>query len=156
MAHHSAIFRTVIGTMVVAGLILLGACDQMVNSPFPEVAGTYTGTTIMDGTLIDPIEIGTMRIKVVQSGSQVTISTSMTFFDETIELPDITGEINETGFFTATGGGFSGDSSFSDPHCGRLTPRGATLSFSDGTARWVEYYRTDNCREILFSTNLSR
>lgn len=156
MAHYYSPFRTVIGTMIVASLTLLGACDEMANSPYPEVAGTYTGTTIMDGTLIDPIEIGTMRIEVVQSGSQVTISTTTTFLGETVELPDITGEINQTGFFTATGGGFSGDSSFSDPLCGTLTPRSATLSFSGRTARWVEYYRTDYCGEILFSTNLSR
>ncbi|MDE0221194.1 MAG: hypothetical protein OXJ90_18145 [Spirochaetaceae bacterium] len=110
----------------------------------------------MDGTLIDPVEIGTMRIKVVQSGSQVTVSTTTTFFGESVDLPDITGEINKTGFFTATGGGFSGDESFRDPVCGALTPRSATLSFSGRTARWIEYYTTDFCGEILFSTNLSR
>ena len=44
-------------------------------------------------------------MSVAQVGSQLTITFDATFLGETLQLPAVTGTINATGFFAATGGG---------------------------------------------------
>ena len=68
-----------------------------------------------------------MHMVLVQAGAQLTITGSMMLLGETVELPPVTGTVNETGFFTATTGGFSG--TVSDETCGTLTTTHATLTF---------------------------
>ena len=43
----------------------------------------------------------------------------MILLGETVELPAVTGTVNETRFFTATAGGFS--DTVNDENCGTLT-----------------------------------
>lgn len=135
-----------------AWLILLAvACSDPTGPSFPDVAGTYTGTVTLSlsgGGSVD----GSMSMVVAQSDEQLTITGSITFLGETTQLPAITGTINETGFFTATAGGFSGSTS-SDPQCGTWTPTSSTLTFSGGTARLQESASSPFCGTLnLFGT----
>ncbi len=120
---------------------------------FPNVAGTYTGALafIADGV---QLATGSGRMTVVQSGSQLTITGSMTFVGVTIQLPAITGNVNQTGFFSATSGGAA--SSVTDPTCGIITTTSSTLTFSGSTARYVENATTDFCGTLQISGTLTR
>jgi len=126
------------------------ACSDLTGPSFPDVAGTYAGTVTLSlsgGGSVD----GSMRMVVAQSDEQLTITGSITFLGETTQLPAITGTINETGFFTATAGGFSGTTS--DPQCGTWTPTSSTLTFSGGTARLQESASSPVCGSLnLFGT----
>ena len=95
-----------------------------------------------------------MRIVVRQSGAQVTITGSLTFLGETLELPAITGTINATGFFTATAGGFAG--TVDDPTCGRITTTSSSLTFTGRTARYTETANTQFCGTWNLSAVLTR
>ena len=94
------------------------------------------------------------RLTVVQSGSQLTITGSLTVFGQTVQLPAVTGTVNETGFFTATAGGFA--TSVDDTTCGRIAVTSATLTFAGNTARYVENDKTDFCGNWLFSGTLTK
>ncbi len=94
-------------------------------------------------------------MNVVQSGSQLTITASMSFGGTTIEIPAIIGNVNETGFFTATGGGGAASSS-TDPNCGTITTTSTTLAFSGNTARYVENATSDFCGNLQLSGTLTR
>lgn len=97
---------------------------------------------------------GSMNMVVAQSDEQLTITGSITFLGETTQLPAITGTINETGFFTATAGGFSG--STSDPNCGTWTTTSATLTFSGATARLQESASSPLCGTLSLFGTLTR
>ena len=92
---------------------------------------------------------------VVQAGSQLTISGSLTFPGMTVQLPAVTGMINETGFFTATSGGFSTGAA-SDDICGTITPTSSTLTFSGSTAQLHESATTDFCGTLTLDATLTR
>ena len=95
---------------------------------------------------------------VVQAGSQLTISGSMTFDGVTMQLPKVTGTINETGFFTATAGtdGFSPGAAASDDTCGTITSTSSTLTFSGSTAQLHESATTDFCGTLTLDATLTR
>lgn len=137
-----------------AWLILLAiACSDLTGPSFPDVAGTYTGTVTLSlsgGGSVD----GSMSMVVAQSSEQLTITGSITFLGETTQLPAVTGTINETGFFTATAGGFSGTTS--DPQCGTWTTTSSTLSFSGGTARLQESASSAFCGTLNLFGMLTR
>ncbi len=97
---------------------------------------------------------GSASLTVVQSGSQLTITGSMTFFGETAELPAITGTINSTGFFTPTGGGFSSEAA--DPTCGTITTSSSTITFSGSSLRLVESASSEFCGTLSLSGTLTR
>ena len=140
-------------------LLITGCGDDggpVAPSPpqFPQVAGTYNGTLTLTFSLVSDTLTGSMRMVVVQAGSQLTITGSMMFLGETVELPAVTGTVNETGFFTVTAGGFSG--TVSDETCGTLTTTSATLTFSGSTARITETATTEFCGNIQLSGTLTR
>ena len=132
-------------------ILLVVACSSDPTGPsFPDVAGTYTGTVTLSLSDAGSVD-GSMSMVVAQSGEQLTITGSITFLGETTQLPAITGTINETGFFTATAGGFSGTAS--DPQCGTWTTTSSTLTFSGGTARLQESASSPSCGNLnLFGT----
>ena len=133
-------------------ILLVVACD-LTGPSFADVAGTYTGTVTLSlsgGGSVD----GSMSMVVAQSDAELTITGSMTFLGETTQLPAITGTINETGFFTATAGGFSG--STSDPQCGTWTTTSSTLTFSGGTARLEESASSPSCGNLSLFGMLTR
>ena len=121
---------------------------------YPQVAGTYTGPLTFSSSLLSTELTGSMRMTVVQSGAQITVNGSVTFLGETEELPAFTGTINETGFVTVTGGGFSG--TVSDPDCGTIATTSGTLTFSGRTARIHETATTDFCGNFTLSGTLTR
>ncbi len=148
--------RASFAAMVVCALVSVG-CNSNPTAPssgaIPNVAGTYSGTLAWD---VDGQRLANLptRIVVVQSGSQLTITGALTVEGTTINLPAVTGVVNETGFFTATGGGVGG--SVDDPSCGLITPISTSLTFSGNTARYVENDNTQFCGQWAFSGTLTR
>ena len=70
----------------------------------PNVAGTYSGpltitASAAGGALMVNLS-GTMQITVVQAGAQLTITGSISIFEETNALQAVTGTVNETGLVT--------------------------------------------------------
>ena len=146
-------------TLILVTFVLATGCGDSGNpvgpSPtsIPNVAGTYSGS--VTATITSPLdsETGSMRMSVVQVGSQLTITGEITFPGETFQLPALTGTINATGFFTATGGGVT---SASSDECGTANATSSTLTFSGNTARLVETLTTQYCGNLSVSATLSR
>ena len=120
----------------------------------PNVAGTYSGSATATSSLDSEQLTGSIRMSVVQVGSQLTITFEITFLGETLQLPAVTGTINATGFVTATGGG-SVPSGSSD-ECGTFNTTSSTLTFSGNTARLVETLTTQYCGDVWVSATLYR
>ncbi len=119
-----------------------------------QVAGTYTGpvTLVVAGS---STTAGSARMVVAQSGSQLTITGSVTISGQTIQIAAVTGTINATGFFNATGGGSLTDT-IQEPTCGTMRATSSTLTFSGSTARFVEDYTTTRCGPVQVSATLRR
>lgn len=142
--------RTASGWLI---LLAVASCGELTGPSFPDVAGTYTGTVTLSlsgGGSLD----GSMRMVVAQAGAELTITGSITFLGETTQLPAITGTVNETGFFTATAGGFSGTTS--DPECGTWTTTSSTLTFSGATVRLQETASSPYCGTLSAFGTLTR
>ncbi|MYN65479.1 MAG: hypothetical protein F4X11_10685 [Acidobacteria bacterium] len=138
--------------------IVVAACDgssPAAPSPYPDVAGAYSGTVVLvvDELGQEPIN-GTMRIDVTQSGSQVTVSGSMSLFGETEEIGTVTGTINEAGEFMFPGDSFVSEAA-NDPDCGE---HGVTMSlvFSDGTATFGQVVETAECGQFRLNATLTK
>ena len=116
-------------------IVATAACggDSRPTAPAPQpqiptVAGTYRGpltiTASIDGGAVMVSLSGTMQLTVVQAGTQLTITGSISIFDETSALDAVTGTVNDTGLVT-----FPPDSvvntapiPIGDDTCGTLTP----------------------------------
>ena len=141
--------------LLVATTLVLAGCNSPTDpsGQFPAVAGTYAGVLnwTANGVAVSDL---TARLNVVQAGSQLTITGSITVLGQTIQLPAFTGNINQTGFFTATSGG--GASTGVDPTCGTISTTSATLAFTGNTARYVENATTQFCGSWVISGTLTR
>ncbi len=114
-------------------------------SQYPNVTGTYNGSFTLTSSTTGTVRTGTMSMDVVQSGSQVTVSSSMTSSGEKIEFPVFSDRIDRTGLLQTTfDGGWIGKFS----NCQYVALR---LYFSGQTAKYTE----DGCGLILDAT-LSR
>lgn len=135
--------------------VLLAGCGDgdPVGPQYPQVTGTYTGGATLSAPQLGATITGTARAVVVQSGSQVTITGSLTFEGETTAVPAVTGTINETGFFTATSTGIVGSPS---GVCGTVRPVSASLTFAGRTLRWEESQETALCGLISIEAVLTR
>ena len=140
---------------MVAALIAASACDM---TRIPRVAGTYTGTmTIQLGTLLGQAP---MRLTVEQSGSQVTVSGSVTYEGYSFGLPAMNGTVDATGTFTAEGiaGGmvaaFSPTTSSSP--CGTIDGGWFTLTFSGNEADFTLAGQTSRCGLVSYHATLTR
>ena len=142
-------FRTGVFTTIPATVGRLTTAPP--DPTFPNVAGTYTGP--LDLTFAGVTVTLSAGMTVVQSGSQLTITGYASFAGEIIQLPAVTGNINQTGFFTATSG-FASD--IDDPTCGHITTTSSTLTFSGNTARYVETATSSFCGNISISGTLTR
>lgn len=149
-----------LAVVVVLSLVFV-ACDEGGGSPaspssrVPDVAGTYTGTLHLTSSLGSQQVPLQMRMVVVQSGSQLTITGSVSFGGRRVELPAVTGTINQTGFFTLRSGGFYGNTA-DDPECGRITTTSSSLTFSGRNARYQETANTQYCGTLQISGTLTR
>lgn len=145
---------------LVLAVVLTGCGADSPTAPtaptlqIPDVAGTYTGPlTLLAVTAMTTLQ-GSARFDVAQAGAQLTISGSITFLGETVQLPaPITGTINATGFFTPTSGWVE---EVNDPDCGRVTSTSASITFSGRTMRLVETASTDFCGNFELSGSLNR
>ena len=144
-------------------LVIVAGCGDDAGSPtaptapqFPQVAGTYAGPlTITSSNAPQEPLIGSAQLNVVQAGSQLTITGSITLFGVTQQLPAVTGMINETGFFTASAGGFSSATADAGD-CGIIRETSSTLTFSGSTARLHESATTDFCGNLTMDGTLNR
>ena len=148
-----AVRSVVVGVLTV---LLTSACGESPTAPssqIPNVAGTYTGsvTLSVDGRRLGS---GTARMTVVQAGSQLTITGSLTVSGTTVQITAVTGTINQTGFFTPSRRSFT--NRVTDPTCGTITPVDASLTFAGTTARYVENATTTFCGTWQFSGTLRR
>lgn len=117
---------------------------------------TYSGTVVLVAGEPGRQEAinGTMRIVVTQSGSQVTVSGSITFFGEAEEIGPTPGTINEAGEFTFSGDGLVGET-MNDPDCGESSVT-MSLVFSDGTATLNQVVETVACGQFHVSATLPK
>ena len=136
--------------MVVA-LIAASACNM---TGVPQVAGTYTGTaTFVVGTTVAEIP---MRLIVEQSGSQVTVTASMTYQGRTSGFPAMTGTIGATGAVIITEIAGVTAPLVSDFGCGTVRGGYFTLTFSGREAHWNMAFEYSRCGAIGYSAVLTR
>lgn len=140
------------------GLVLLTGflvpCDSTEDDPwYHSLAGTYTGELTVSTAELNLS--GSMTATVEQSGSQVTLSGSVQLLGQRQTLATITGTVNNTGFFTLSGGEYSG--SFDDPECGTLTGFRESINFSqNGRLEFLETYDYELCGRISARAVLQR
>ena len=98
---------------------------------------------------------GTMHMTVVQAGARLTLTGSISIFEETSELPAITGTVNETGLVTFPPSTFVNTPGTGDT-CGTITPARAMLTFSGNTARFLQTASSDVCGNLEVLGTLTR
>ena len=160
---RARIRRLVIGAAV---LVATAACGgDSSPSPtapqIPTVAGTYTGpltiTAALDGGAVMLSLSGTMHLTVVQAGAQLTITGSVSIFNETSTLEAVTGTVDATGRVT-----FPPDSvvnaplPIGDDACGTITPAPTMLTFAGTTARFLQTASSDGCGSVEIVGTLTR
>ena len=150
--------------VVVATAACGGDSSPTAPSPqpqIPNVAGTYRGpltiTASLEGVVLVTLS-GTMHLTVVQAGAQLTITGSVSIFDETSALEAVTGTVNDTGLVT-----FPPDSvvnaapiPIGDDTCGTITPAPTMLTFSGNTARFLQTATSDGCGNVEIVGTLMR
>ena len=128
----------------------------------PNVAGTYRGpltiTAALEGGVVMVSLSGTMQLTVVQAGAQLTITGSVSIFDETSALEAVTGTVDDTGRVT-----FPPDSvvhaapiPMGDDTCGTLTPAPTMLTFVGTTAQFLQTATSDSCGSFEVVGTLAR
>ena len=144
--------------LIIATAAVLVACQQGPGSNgIPNVEGTYTGPMTFlfsdRGTSVE----GSMRLIVEQSGSDVTLSGSLTIADITVNLTAVSGIVTNTGAFVATSSGvIDAEAALESSLCGRARPITASLAFSGGTVRIEESADTEYCGRISLHATLKR
>ena len=127
----------------------------------PNVAGTYQGpltiTTALEGVVLVTLS-GTMHLTVVQAGAQLTITGSVSIFDETSALEAVTGTVDDTGRVT-----FPPDSLVNAvpipmgvDTCGTITQAPTMLTFSGTTAQFLQTATSDSCGSFEVVGTLTR
>ena len=151
--------------VVVATAACGGDSSPTAPSPqpqIPNVAGTYRGPLTITASTDDGLVMfslsGTMHLTVVQAGAQLTITGSVSIFDETSALEAVTGTVDDTGRVT-----FPPDSvvhaapiPMGDDTCGTITPAPTMLTFSGNTARFLQTATSDDCGNVEIVGTLTR
>ena len=151
--------------LIVATAACGGDSSPTAPSPqpqIPNVAGTYRGpltiTASLEGGVLMLSLSGTMQITVVQAGAQLTITGSVSIFDETSALEAVTGTVDETGLVT-----FPPDSlvnavpiPMGDDTCGTITPAPTMLTFAGTTAQFLQTATSNNCGSFEVVGTLTR
>ena len=126
----------------------------------PNVAGTYSGpltitASAAGGALMVNLS-GTMQITVVQAGAQLTITGSISIFEETNALQAVTGTVNETGLVTFPSDSLVNAVPLDDDTCGTITQAPTMLTFSGNTARFLQTASSDGCGNVEVLGTLTR
>ena len=122
----------------------------------PNVAGTYSGPLTITASALMVNLSGTMQITVVQAGAQLTITGSISIFEETNALQAVTGTVNETGLVTFPPDSLVNAVPLDDDTCGTITPAPAMLTFSGNTARFLQTASSDGCGNVEVLGTLTR
>ena len=153
--------------LIVATASCGGDSSPTAPSPQPQpqilnVAGTCRGpltiTAALEGGVVMVSLSGTMHLTVVQAGAQLTITGSVSIFDETSALEAVTGTVDDTGRVT-----FPPDSvvnaapiPIGDDTCGTITRAPTMLTFSGNTARFLQTATSDDCGNVEIVGTLTR
>ena len=126
----------------------------------PNVAGTYSGpltiTASAAGGVLMVSLSGTMQITVVQAGAQLTITGSISIFEETNALEAVTGTVNETGLVTFPPDSVVNTVPMGNDICGTITPAPTMLTFAGNTARFLQTASSDGCGNFEVLGTLTR
>ena len=122
----------------------------------PNVAGTYSGPLTITASALMVNLSGTMQITVVQAGAQLTITGSISIFEETNALQAVTGTVNETGLVTFPPDSLVNAVPLDDDTCGTITLAPTMLTFSGDAARFLQTARSDRCGNIEILGTLTR
>ena len=136
-------------------VVFAAACGDSPTSPsrYPQVAGSYIGEVAISARSLGVISIsGIEQMEVTQSGSRVTVGGTSVAIGDGIEIPSITGTINQAGVFTPPTGAILEN----EPPCGTWMLTSANISFSGRSMRIEETMETDHCGVIGLSGTLDR
>ncbi len=96
-----------------------------------------------------------MTVNVEQAGKQITLSGNVQLMGQSVTFAAIIGAINNTGFSTLTGGGYSG--SLDDPDCGEVTGLSESINFFENESlEFVENYVYQLCGSASLRAVLHR
>ena len=149
----SGLVRAVGAGSVSISVFYQGTTGTLPVNVFPNVAGHYTG--VLDWTASGTyVALLGGDLTVVQVGSQLTLTGFVSLSGQIIQIPAVTGNVNQTGFVTATAGGAA--SNVNDPTCGTISGVSTTLTFAGNTARYIEIATTQFCGTWTISGFLTR
>ena len=153
IAHHAQPWRR---RFALAAIVLVGAAcgDDEPTGPIPDVAGTYTGSFIVQFLLNSQAMQGRLLVIVEQSGESVTLTGEIEASGGTASIPAVTGTLDATGFLELTGGGFS--ASVNEEFCGPTRTLSSTVRFFGRSAEVSEHADTDFCGRVILSGSLTR
>ena len=141
------------GVYLIAGLIALQGCDSNEDDVL-SVGGEYAGPITVWYSAVSGALTGQMRLSVVQSGTEITVSGDITLGAITSAMPALTGTINRTGFFSYSGLGLT--DSYYDTQCGTVTGTSLTIAFTGDTMRYQEAGSSTSCGTYDVSATLRR
>lgn len=136
-------------------MLSVAACgDDEPTGPIPDVAGTYTGSFIVQLLVNRQAIPGSMQVVVEQAGESVTLTGEIQASGNTAAIPSVTGTLDATGFLELTGGGFS--ASVNEQFCGPTRTLSSTVRFFGRSAEVSEHADTDFCGRVILSGSLTR
>ena len=146
-------------TVLITIVFIVSCGDDLISSKIPskvpQVAGTYAGPLEIIFSATPGIKLtGSMKVIVIQAGSQLTITGSVTLIGTTIQLTAISGTINSSGYFTIEKSGGVGQ--VRDKECGVLRTLSFSITFLNNSIKYVEDISTDYCGIFQFSGTLSK
>ncbi len=140
---------------IVLFVVVAAACGDSPTAPsrYPQVAGSYIGDVTISARSLGVIRISGMdQMEVTQAGTRVTVGGVVAAIGEGIEIPSVTGTINEAGVVTPSAGAILRN----EPPCGTWMLASATISFSGRSMQIEATMETDHCGVISLSGTLSR
>ena len=137
------------------GALIAAACSDSPTapSPYPQVAGTYSGELSLRGEGISEI-LGTLTATVVQVGNQLTITARMTgLVNRTVTSRGTIGLNGGFGFIAGRDGG----PPFRFPDCGTIQPTELIIAFApDLLLVYIERATSQFCGNLEVAGGLTR
>ena len=136
------------------GAVVAVACSDSPTapSPYPQVAGTYSGEVSLRGEGISEI-LGTLTATVVQVGNQLTITARMTgLVNRTVTSRGTIGLNGGFGFIAGRDGG----PPFRFPDCGVIQPTALLIVFAPDFMVFFESATSQFCGDLEVGEGLTR